>query len=333
MKKNKLILCMGALLSISLIASGCGKEIEVKNGSKVAVSTKGYKYTATEYYNEIKKDNISKLVEMIDTDMLSKKYPKTSEEDDDVNKQINQIKSYYGDDDTSFKKIIKQYFGVETEKELEEKLRLEYKRNEAVKDYVLKNVKDDEVKKYYEEKIFGEVKASHILIKVDAASDASEDDKQKAEDKAKETAEKVIKELEKGTKFSKLAKKYSDDQGTASNGGDLGYFSLDEMTEAFANAVKELKKDEYTKEPVKTEYGYHIILKTGEKEKPKLKKVKKDIKEKIRDNKLDESKSLYYEALRDIRIENKIKWNDDSLKSAYDEYVQELIDSANSSNS
>ena len=332
MKKNKFIICLTALLSISLIATGCGKEIEVKNGSKVAVSTKGYKHTATEYYNEIKEDNITKLIDMIDKDMLSKKYPKSSEEDEDVKKQIDQIKNYYGSNESTYKNVLSQYFGVETEDELEEKLRLEFKREKAVKDYVLKNIKDDEVKKYYEEKVFGEVKASHILIKVDATSDSSEEEKQKAEDKAKEEAEKIIKELDEGKKFSKLAKKYSDDEGTASNGGDLGYFTLDEMVEEFSNAVKELKKDEYTKEPVKTQYGYHIILKTGEKEKEKLSKIKKEIKEKIRDNKLDEDKALFYETLRDVRIENKIKWNDDTLKKAYDEYVQKLIDSSKESN-
>ena len=48
-----------------------GKDIEVKNGSKVAVSVKKDKYTATEYYERIKEDNISTLVDMIDKDLLS----------------------------------------------------------------------------------------------------------------------------------------------------------------------------------------------------------------------------------------------------------------------
>ena len=100
------------------------------------------------------------------------------------------------------------------------------------------------------------------------------------------------------------------------------------MVSEFSNAVKELKNNEYTKEPVKTEYGYHIILKTGEKDKPKLKDAKKEIKEKLREQKLNNDSSLYYEALRDIREENKIKWNDDTLKKAYNDYINNLIDSA-----
>lgn len=333
MKNKKIIVCLSSLLAISLLASGCGKEIEVKNGSKVAVTAAGNKFTATEYYNKVKENNISILVDMIDKNLFEKKYKTDKEEDEQIKKQIDQIKSTYGGStETAYKSVLQQYFGVEDEKELDEKLRLEYKRNKAVEDHVTKNIKDSEIKKYYEEKIFGDMKASHILITPDVKSDASEDEKKKAEKKALEKAEKVIKELEDGKNFASLAKKYSKDESNASNGGDLGYFSYDEMVEEFSKATKDLKVDEYTKKPVKTEYGYHIILKTGEKKKAKLKDVKKDIKEKITKEKLNESSTLYYETLYDIRKENKIKWNDDVLKKAYEEYIDKLIENAKNSN-
>ena len=100
------------------------------------------------------------------------------------------------------------------------------------------------------------------------------------------------------------------------------------MVSEFSDAVKNLKKNEYTKEPVKTEYGYHIILKTGEKDKAKLKDIKKDIIDKIKTQKLQDDTSLYYSALKGFREDNKIKWNDDSLKKAYNEYVDGLIATA-----
>lgn len=328
MKNKKIIICLSSLLAISLIATGCGKEIEVKNGSKVAVSLDDSKFTATEYYNEIKKDNISKLIDMMDSSILAKKYKNSKDEDEAVTKQIDQIKSNYGSDEDAYQNILKQYFGVENEKELEEKLRLEYKRTNAVKDYVKKNLKDDEIKKYYEENIYGDMKASHILITADVKDDATDEEKTEAENKAKEEAEKIIKQLDEGKKFADLAKKNSKDESNASNGGDLGYFSYDDMVEEFSKATKELKVNEYTKEPVKTEYGYHIILKTGEKKKPKLDKVKKDIKEKLQEQKLNDDQGLYYEALLEIRKENEIKWNDDSLKKAYNDYMNNLIETA-----
>lgn len=333
MKNKKIIMCLSSLLAISLIATGCGKEIEIKNGSKVAVSLGDSKFTATEYYNEIKKDNITKLIDMMDKSILTKEYKADKEEDEAVNKQIDQIKSNYGSDADTYKTVLQQYFGVETDKELDEKLRLEYKRTKAVKDYVEKNVKDDEIKKYYEENIYGDMKASHILITADVKSDATDEEKEEAEKKAKEEAEKIIKQLDEGKKFANLAKKNSKDESNASNGGDLGYFSYDDMVEEFSKATKDLKVNEYTKEPVKTEYGYHIILKTGEKKKPKLNKVKKEIKEKLQEEKLNNDPGLYYEALLEIRKEKKIKWNDDSLKKAYNDYMNNLIDTARSQNS
>ena len=330
MKRKRMISYLASFAVISLLATGCGKEIEVKNGSKVAVSMKGNKYTATEYYEKIKEDNISKLIDTIDTDLLKKKIKTTSEETEDVNKQLEQVKQYYGEDEDNYKNILKQYFGVKTEKELKQKLSLEFKRNKAVEQYVQDNLKESEIKKYYNENVFGKVKASHILISVDSKKDATDEEKEEADKKAKETAEKVIKELNDGKKFATLAKKYSADTSNASTGGDLGYFELDEMVEEFSNALKELKVKEYTKEPVKTEFGYHIILKTDEEAKPKLKKVRSDIKEKLAKQKLDDDKSLYYESLKGIREKNKIKFNDDVLKTAYDNYMNDLIKQAKS---
>ena len=327
MKKNKMVVCLSALLVISLITTGCGKEIEVKNGSKVAVSVKGNKITATEYYQKIKESNITELIDMIDKDLLTKDYPETDEEKKDVDKQIEQIKNYYSEEET-FNQIIKQYFGVDNEKELREVLGIDYKRNQAVKDYIKKNLKDSEIEKYYEENITGDIKASHILISVNVKKDASDEDKEKAEKEAKEKAEKIIKQLENGKKFADLAKKNSDDKASATNGGDLGYFSPDDMVKEFSDAVKALKVKDYTKEPVKTEYGYHIILKTDEKEKPKLKDVKNDIKEKITTNKLNDDSTLYYEALKGYREDKKLSWNDDVLKKAYNDYMNKLIENA-----
>ena len=331
MKKRKYLICLTILITL-LITTGCGKKIEVKNGSKVAVTIKENKFTATEYYEKIKENNISILVDMIDKSLFNKKYKTNSEETKYIDDQINQIKSYYGQDENTYTSIIKQYFGVETEDELREKLSLEYKRNKAVEDYIKENIKDDEIKKYYDENVLGQISASHILITIDTKENASSEEKEKAEEDAKKTAEKIIKDLNEGKKFATLAKKYSKDTATAANGGNLGYFDVDDMTESFAKAVKELKKDEYTKEPIKTEYGYHIILKTGEKDKPKLSKVKEDIKEKLKTKKLEEKAELHYEVLKEIREKNKIKWNDDSLKKSYEEYISKLIDNAKKNN-
>jgi peptidyl-prolyl cis-trans isomerase C len=85
-----------------------------------------------------------------------------------------------------------------------------------------------------------EVHAQHILVKT--------------EDEAKS----VIAELDKGADFGELAKKYSTDP-SASSGGDLGYFGHDDMVKAFTDAAFALSPGRYSKTPVKTEFGWHVI--------------------------------------------------------------------------
>ena len=328
MKNKKWFLALAALLVITTLTTGCGQKAELKDGSQVAVKLDKIKITADEYYNEIKGINIATLVDMIDHQLFDEKFGKTKEEDEQVKEQLKSLKDQYGEDEETYTAVLRQYFGVQSEDELEDMLRLEFRRNAAINDYIEKNIKDKEIEKYYENEVYGEVKASHILITPSVSEDATTDEKKKAEDEALKEAKKIIKELKNGKKFADLAKKYSKDEASATNGGDLGYFDLNEMVDEFSNAVKELKVDEYTKEPVKSSFGYHIILKTGEKEKPKLKDVKDEIKEKRTLQKLDSDATLYYKTLDNIREKYEIKWNDKVLEKEYKELMKELIEAA-----
>src|SRR5580692_6323975 len=74
----------------------------------------------------------------------------------------------------------------------------------------------------------------------------------------KEKAEQIIKKLKGGAKFEDLAKTESTDNSKA-NGGDLGWFTTAKMVKPFGDAVKGLKKGDFTAEPVQTQYGWHII--------------------------------------------------------------------------
>ncbi len=107
-------------------------------------------------------------------------------------------------------------------------------------------VTDAEIKAEYDIKIAAEkgteYKASHILVKTE------------------EEAKKLIAELNKGADFAKLANKNSLDAKESQNGGDLGWFSSAQMVAPFSEAVAALEKGKYTKEPVKTQFGYHVIL-------------------------------------------------------------------------
>jgi peptidyl-prolyl cis-trans isomerase D len=99
--------------------------------------------------------------------------------------------------------------------------------------------------------------ASHILIAVDKSAGAE------AKAKARAQAEQIANEVKKSpTSFAELAKKYSQDPGSAAKGGDLGSFSRGSMVKAFDDAVFSMKVGEISS-PVESEYGYHIIRLTG----------------------------------------------------------------------
>ncbi len=75
-------------------------------------------------------------------------------------------------------------------------------------------------------------------------------------------AEKIVQRLKAGEKFEDLAKAESMDS-SKTNGGDLGWFTLDHMVKPFADAVSNLKDGEYTQQPVQTQYGWHVIQLLG----------------------------------------------------------------------
>jgi peptidyl-prolyl cis-trans isomerase C len=97
-----------------------------------------------------------------------------------------------------------------------------------------------EYDKYVKEHASEQIKASHILVSTEAEAKA------------------VIADLNKGGDFAAIAKKRSTDPGK-DNGGDLGWFSREDMLPAFSDAAFALKKGEYTKTPVQTQFGWHVI--------------------------------------------------------------------------
>ncbi|MFZ1908763.1 MAG: SurA N-terminal domain-containing protein [Burkholderiales bacterium] len=101
-------------------------------------------------------------------------------------------------------------------------------------------------------------RASHILIQVDP------DAKPAVREAAQKKAEEILAEVRKSPgSFAALAKKYSQDSGSAEKGGDLGYFDRSMMVKPFADAVFGLGKVGDVSGVVKSDYGYHIIELTG----------------------------------------------------------------------
>ena len=319
-------------MAICLLVTGCGNNAELEDNHTIVKTDEGT-IKADALYEKLRdKYGISMLVDLIDHQLFDEKYKTDNEEEKTIDSQVEQMKSQYNNDQEAFEAAITQYLGVEDEDELREMLSLEYKRNLAIEDYVKKSITDDEIQKYYDDEVIGDMKVRHILIKPDTNDDMSTEEKTEVEEKAKKEAEDLIKQLDDGADFAELAKKNSDDTGSASDGGLIDYFNKDDnMDEAFLNASIDLEEGKYTEEPVKSSFGYHIILKVDQKSKPKLKKVRDDIIETLADEKLNEDATLRYNALIEIRKDAGIEFKDDSLKKDYDELMDQLIASVSSS--
>lgn len=119
-------------------------------------------------------------------------------------------------------------------------------RNTYIEEKVQGSITDDELKARYEKDVAGytppeEVHARHILVKTE------------------EEARQVIKDLDAGIDFSKIAAEKSLDPGSKANGGDLGFFTKGQMVPEFETAAFSLEPGAFTKEPVKSQFGFHVI--------------------------------------------------------------------------
>ena len=320
--KKKLI----CILAVLLLVTSCGKVPKLKNGDEAVVTMKDGDISVEELYSEMKeKYALDMLITKIDTAILNNVYKTDDEEKNYIDKQLETIKYYYETYYKSQYKSFQEYLtqnGVESEDELKENIRLTYKRNKAVKNYVKSIITDKEIEKYYDEEIFGDISASHILIKPEYDDNASDEEKKEAEKKAFKEAKEVIAKLKKGEDFAELAKEYSDDSSNSKSGGKLADFNHGQMVEAFEDAAKELKVVSYTTTPVKTEFGYHIILKTAQKDKPALKEVKDDIISDLTDEKLKDDSTLEVTALVELRKKHKVEIQDKDIKKLYEAYVE-----------
>lgn len=311
-----------------LMLAGCGKVPQLKDGSELVIELEGLKMTTEEFYQKLK-DNYgtNTLINSIDELLLNKVYETDSDLKTKVESQITAMKNEWGSD---FEQAINYYYGVSNEKQLYNFIEMSFKREMAIEDYAETLIKDEDIKKYYDEKAIGDIKASHILIQSEATEDMTADEKKKAEEAALKKAKDIIKKLDKGEKFEDLAKEYSKD-GSASDGGDLGYFNRGEMVTEFEEAAVELKVGKYTKEPVKTQFGYHIILKTEQKDKPKLEEIKEEIKDTLVQELIANTQNIAVFALEWIREENDLKIYDSELKIKYDHYMNQQKSSSNTS--
>ena len=321
MKKSiKIVAC----IMLALTITGCKNKTSPSNGSDSIVSlTKGeYNITVDDLYKVLKEKYATNyIIQEVDNYILDKEY----ETDDKANEYVeNQMKIYkmmYGNSDQELLSAI-QNAGYKDLSEFEKTISASYKRKQASKDYKKADISEDDIKKYYDEKVYGETTVSHILVKLDSTSTMTDEEKSEAEKKADEKIKTIYEKLDGGTSFADVAKEYSEDTATKSDGGKIGTFTKGEMTEKFnkefEDAVTNLEVGKYTKKTIKSSYGYHIIYKDEQKDKPKLEEVKEEILDKLAEEALDSDSKAEYKAMIKLREDYGMTFNDDEISRQYD---------------
>ncbi len=171
--------------------------------------------------------------------------------------------------------------------------------NAYFKKHVVDTVTDADVKARYDKEVAAlpkqeEVHARHILVKT--------------EDEAKD----VIKQLDAGKDFAELAKEKSTDPNK-DDGGDLGYFTRGRMVKEFEDAAFSLEKGTYSKTPVKTDFGYHVIKVEDKRDAPPppFEQVQDQVRQLVMRDK-------YLALLNDAKAKAKVEIMDETLRKGYE---------------
>ena len=318
-----------ALLAMTI--TGCGNDPKPTNANETVVSfSKGdFKINVDDLYETLKERYATNyIIQQIDNEILNKEYESDSDTDAYVENQLKILKLYYENSDSKLEEAL-QNAGYKSINEYKNIIATNYKRELAAKDYVKKDISEDEIKKYYDNNVYGEITVSHILVKVESDENLTDEEKKEAEKKADDKIKEIYEKLESGKSFTEIAKEYSDDTATTSDGGKIGTFTKDEMTkkfnQEFEDAAMSLKVGEYTKKAVKSSYGYHIIYKDAEKEKPTYEEAKENVVNTLVDEKIKEDTKAEYKALIELREKYGLTFNDDEIKSQYETAVNNWL--------
>ena len=328
------VLAIAVIVETIVIASGRAHMIpKLENGEEAIVELKdGTKYSATEIWNEIKISNgLSSVLNKIDSKILNEEY-KDAEADIKTYVQTAElsIKSQYKDANGNYdEKALTdslQNYGYNSLDEYLETVKSNYLTNRAATDYAKTLITDSEIKAYYKSDIYADITGVHILVKPTATDDASI---AAAKAKAENIISDINKKVKSGTSLEDAFKAYDEDSDDATLYQDLGTFNYSDMVEDFSKAAYALKAGEMSKTPVKTSYGYHVILITKVGEKKSLEDAKEEIVTALAEKKVNDDKTISVSAMDKLREKYGMKIIDSELNERYKRYINYQLNNKN----
>ena len=327
-KMSTILICVGMVVvgfGIGFITKQPRVVPKLESGKEVLVKVDGKDFTAEDLYEELKKQGGSTvMLNLVDEYIANTEIKDTKEALDYAESYVANLKAQYEMYNYNFEEALASA-GYDTEKDLINAVAKDHLLTLVAEKYIKNNeFSDNEIKDYYNSNIYGSMHVRYILIKPEHTDDMTAEQINEAEENAKKEAEEVIKKLDKGKKFEDLAKEHSDDASTASQGGLFDGFTKDEVVEEFWNASMNLKDGEYTTSPVKSSYGYFVIYRIKQDEKPKLEDVKDEILDAILKSKETEDSNIVSKTWVKIRKSYNLDIVDTDINSKYEETIKDL---------
>lgn len=314
------LVVLAILLIVNIVIVSVGHKAKLANGKEVIASINGKDFLAEDLFESLKESyGKDTLVNMIDEYIVAKEISNDEKvaAKETAQENIDKIKKQYESAGYEWETILTQY-GYASEDALLKEMTLSVEKETIAKNYLKSELTNEDIKDYYNSNVFGKYTAKHILITPDTNDNMSDEEKAAAEETAKATAVEVINKLNNGEDWNTLVSQYSKDTGSSDNEGLIEDFTKGDVVDEFWNAVEGLKDGEYTAEPVKSSYGYHIIYRVSYTEKESLKKMKNKLVDEIVTKKLQEDSNLYTTTWVKIRKKYKLEIKDSVVKSKYD---------------
>ena len=327
-KVKTILVCVGMVV----IGVGIGYLVKqprvipkLENGEEVLAKVDGKDFTANDLYAELKNQGGSTvMLNLIDDYIANTEIKDTKDATDYAESYVANLKAQYDMYGYNFEEALTSA-GYATEEDLVKAVAKDHLLTLVAEKYIKNNeISESEIKEYYKSNIYGSMHVRYILVKPETTDEMTADEKINAENEALKEAEEVIKKLDKGEKFEDLAKKHSDDSSTASQGGLFDGFTKDEVVEEFWNASVELKDGKYTTTPVKSSYGYFVIYRIKQDEKPALEDVKDEILDAILKEKESEDSDIVSKTWVKIRKSYNLDIVDTEIKDKYEETIKDL---------
>lgn len=313
------------LLIINIVLVVMGHKVKLSNGNEVIASIDGKDYTAEQLFETLK-ERYGKdvLISLIDEHISDKELDENDlkEAKEEAKEYIESIKSQYESAGYKWEEVLTQY-GYENEDALLNEYLVSVKQQFVVTKEIEKDLTEEDIKKYYDENIYGTYTVKHILVKPATTDEMSDEEKATAEEAAKNKAQEAINKYAEGTDWATLVNEYSEDEASKESEGLIENFTKGDVVDSFFNASIALKDNEYTNEPVKSDYGYHVILKVSSTEKESLEDSKDDIVSALVNEKLSSDQNLYRDIWVKVRNNYKLSIEDTVIKSSYEKSINE----------